>query len=107
MCGITLADFWNYSIDEIKIIITSYNQKQREEMKWQAQLNYSTAILIGRTTSAVLSNGKTKIPKIYELFPNLFEREKPPQQDWRIAKERLMNFANSHNKQRGEKLNDS
>lgn len=71
-------------------------------MQWEAELTYVNAMLVGRTTANVLS-GKNKIPQIYEVFPSLFGKPTPQQQNWHIAKERMLNFANAHNKKRGEK----
>lgn len=103
-CGISINDFWDLTIAEIKLIVKVENQKTENRTKEEARKIYSLASLIGVAFASnnPLCNGKVKYPKIYEVFPSLFEAEKPQQQDWRIAKERLLNFANAHNAKRGE-----
>lgn len=101
-CGISIDAFWNYTIDDVKLLIEAFNKREKNKMQWEAQQTYINAMLVGRTTANILSNGKSKIPQLYEVFPNLFDKPTPQQQDWRIAKERMMNYANAHNKKRGE-----
>jgi hypothetical protein len=101
-CGVGIKEFWDLTIKEVSILIEAYNKHQKEQLQWEAQLCYDNAMLIGRTTAFIMSGGKDKIPQKYEVFPTLFEKPTPQQQDWRIAKERLMNFAKAHNQKRGE-----
>ena len=42
-----------------------------------------------------------KFPAVQEAYPGLFE-EPDKVQDWRIAKERLMRYAEAHNRRRKE-----
>jgi hypothetical protein len=95
-----LDKFWTYTIEEIDLFIKTNNEREMNQLKETAQLNYINSILIGLSSSHFhpLTNGKPHIPELYEVYPNLFEKPKPQQQDWRIAKERLMKFANLHNK---------
>lgn len=48
---------------------------------------------------------KVNLPSISTLYPDLFEAQKPKQQDWRVAKANLLKFAQMHNK--GGLTNDS
>lgn len=91
------------TIAEINLYIETENIKRKEEEKRNALLIYNHAYLVGIAVSAFnpISDG-VKYPQIYEVFPEIFEREKPQQQDWRIAKERLLKFADAHNQKRGD-----
>ena len=70
------------------------------EQKMACANNYSLSILIRAAIGSALDS-KNKFPQIHEVFPDLFE-DTSKQQDWRIAKERMMKFANNHNKKRGQ-----
>ena len=41
-----------------------------------------------------------KIPKLNELYPDLFEKEKVVVEDWRVIKEKMMDYTENHNKKR-------
>lgn len=101
-CGIGIFDFWDYTLDELYLLLDAYNQRELRRMKEEAINTYMLADLIGASVSRLM-NEKAKYPQIYEVYPNLFEAPKEPQQqDWRVMKERMMKFANTHNTKRGE-----
>lgn len=83
------------------IILKAHNDRLLREQKRDCANNYSLAILIGNSVASILDK-KNKFPKIHEAFPELFEEMQPQQQDWRLAKERMLDFANHHNQKRGE-----
>jgi len=63
-------------------------QEQNEEMaQMLAWIAYNNAALI-----AVAVNDPKRFPKLEDAFPSLFE-QREQQQDWRIMKERMENFA--------------
>ena len=53
-----------------------------------ASIMYNGAALIG-----IAVNEPRKFPKIGDAFPGLFERKEQDQQDWRIMKQRMEDFA--------------
>ena len=57
-----------------------------------AWIAYSGAALTGTAV-----NQPNKFPKLEDAFPSLFERE--AQQDWRIMKERMGDFARTKHKE--------
>lgn len=75
------------------------------ELKENLILNYELANNIAMSVIKML-NGKTP-PKIEEIYPSLFlevseGEQKTKPQYWEIYKEQFIDFANSHNKKRGE-----
>ena len=63
-------------------------------------LQYKLADLIGASVARVISN-KAKFPSLYEAYPGAFDEEREAeskrQQDWRITKERLLQYTAAHN----------
>ena len=90
--GMTPTAFWTATITEIRQVLESRERCLKREMQQQAALDYRHAYLV-----AALFGGKS--PSIHEVYPALFEEEK--KQDWRIAKERLLRYAEAHNKKMG------
>lgn len=71
-----------------------------EQQKMQATLCYIQSQLIQFAVGGIINKDIT-MPKIYEVFPGLFtdkEIEENMQQDWRIAKENMMNYSEAFNK---------
>lgn len=101
-CGISLFDFWDLTFGEISLYISIHNKKEKLRIQEQAAFNYSLANLIGISVTRLMDKN-SKYPSIEEAYPNLFDslEVQPKQQDWRIAKERLMKYAEAHNNKRG------
>jgi len=78
------------STDEIALATQVRQEQNKEQAKMLAWAVYNGATLI-----AVAVNDPKKFPKIEDAFPNLFEKK--GQQDWRIMKERMEEFANVRN----------
>lgn len=90
---------------EISWIIDGYNQREKEELKANLIRDYHLAENIAGFVSLNL-NGK-KAPKIEEVYPRLFKDDTQPttQLALEIQKEKLIDFAVNHNKQRrGDKI---
>lgn len=74
----------------------------KKRLATRAALDYRMVDLIAPSVNRVLSKN-AKFPSAAEAYPGLIELERPAQQDWRIAKERLLRYAEAHNaKRRGE-----
>lgn len=90
---------------EISWIIDGYNQREKEELKANLIRDYRLAENIAGFVSLNL-NGKNA-PKIEEVYPRLFKDDAQPttQLALEIQKEKLIDFAVNHNKQRrGDKI---
>lgn len=101
MCGVKLFDFWDYTYGELISIIKAMNEKEMLRMKQEAMNTYILADLIGASVARLMDKNN-KYPAIHEVYPSLFEKPKPQQQDWQLTKARLLEYANAHNKKRSE-----
>ena len=89
----TPEGFWTSTLTEIRQVLESRERRLRLEMQRQAAMDYRHAFLVG----AVFAG---KAPPIHEAYPGLFEEKR---QDWRVAKERLMKYAEAHNRKMRKK----
>ena len=65
-------------------------QVKQEQNKEFAQL-LAWIVYNGAALTGVAVNDPKKFPKLEDAFPSLFEREE--QQDWRVMRERVAEFA--------------
>jgi len=102
-CGVNIFDFWELTYGEIILVVNNYKQKEKARIQETAYFNYALANLIGISVARLIDKNAV-YPSIHEVFPNIFvdAAVKPQQQDWRIAKDRMMKFTTAHNKKRGE-----
>lgn len=95
------------TIKEVILIIEAYNKRTTNELKQSLIMNYNLAQNIAVAVDCRL-NGK-KPPSLYETYPDLFKEEKEQEEENKKAlalalyKEQFIDFANHHNKMRGEK----
>lgn len=80
------------------LLVEAYNERKINQMRIDAHMCYMNANLV-RVAVGSMFDEKVKFPEAYECFPDLFEKpvEKPKQQDWRIMKEILMDYATAIN----------
>lgn len=102
--GISIEEFWRLSIADIQLTMEARQKKEEDRLKLRLESIYFQAVMAGVATSFYnpIGKGVEKIPELYECFPELFKYE-PKKQDWRVAKDRLLRFADAHNKQAREK----
>ena len=94
--GIPERAFWEMTFGEVTRAVESYNRRKQAADKERAAWDYRMAELIGASVSRLFGG---KYPAVHEAYPGLFE-ETAGGQDWRIAKERLMRYADNHNRRR-------
>lgn len=102
-CGIGAREYWELTYGEIVDTIEAYNAIEKRRTQESAALVHQLANLVGISVSRLVDKD-AKYPELHEAYPTLFEvpePQKPVQQDWRIAKERLMRYAQAHNKKVG------
>lgn len=85
--GVPLKDFEGLPVPMILEASRIQQEKERETWKTFAMMIYNLASLI-----TVGFHDPKHFPAIEEAFPQLFEAEKPVQQDWRIMKQRIEEF---------------
>lgn len=93
--GMTPTEFWSATLREIRQILESFQRRKRAELQQQAIMDYRHAYLVANVFAG-------KSLQLHEVYPGLFE-EPDRQQDWRIAKERLLRYADAHNRKRAVK----
>lgn len=91
----TPAEFWESTIAEIRDRMESHKRCEIAKVKQQAAMHYRLAALV---SSAIAG----KLPPIHEAYPGIYD---PPEakQDWRVAKVRLLKYADAHNRKRAVK----
>lgn len=97
--GISISEYWYLTYGEIKATIEAHQANTKLRIREQASLHHSLANLIGISV-ARLMNDKAEYPSLKEAYPGIFSDlvdEKEPQ-DWRIAKARLLQYAEANNK---------
>ena len=101
--GISISEYWYLTYGEIKATIDAHQANTRLHIREQASLHHSLANLIGISASRLM-NDKAEYPSLEEAYPGLFSDstlhngEKEAQQDWRLAKARLLQYAEANNK---------
>lgn len=105
-CGISIFDFWDMTYEEMRLVIDSFNRREKARVQEMASMNYQLGNLVGMSV-ARLFDEKAKYPTLFEAFPTLFDDLEidttPRQQDWRIMKDRLQQYATAHNTKIGGK----
>jgi hypothetical protein len=104
--GINEWDFWNMTYGEVERAIESKRRVQEREAKEKASYDYVLGNLIGISVARVY-NEDTKYPEIYDVYPNLFDKEKIEaeryQRTMELSAQRFMTFAKSFNDKFAEK----
>lgn len=105
IAGIKLDDYWNYTIVEILIIIDAYKARIKQEKQIDAFIMYQSVSLMQYSIASVLADKKEKenikfpsLEKTYSIIFDYEENEELNQQDYRIIKERLLEFAEINNR---------
>ena len=99
--GINISEYWYLTYGEIRATIDAHQANTKLRIREQASLHHSLANLIGISV-ARLMNDKVEYPSLKEAYPGLFSDivEEPVQQDWRLAKARLLQYAEANNKKK-------
>ena len=85
------------TLGEITGAIESHARRQERALQERAAMDYRLAELIGRSVSRLYGG---KYPDASEAYPGILEPAEPQVQDWRIAKERLLQYSEAHNRKR-------
>lgn len=90
-CGVGVFEFWELTYEEIVLIIQNYSTIQKEQRQDKAVGDYTLAYLVGCAFGG-------KLPDIEEIHPHLFDKPKANNNSWILQKERMLDYANWHNK---------
>lgn len=103
--GVSIADFWDSSLDELIDIIDCYNRKKLNEHRERLAIAEISNVQLGEIISSMFSKD-VKIRTVQQLAPQLFdglvddkERQK---REWRMHMEKMREFTIRHNQRRKE-----
>lgn len=89
------------TLAEVIRAIESYNRRYKAREREQAAYDYILADAIGKSVSRIYSSS-AKMPKIYELYPALFDSDEAKEQEQvrrdELSVLRFKQFAAAHNK---------
>lgn len=99
--GISVFEFWDYTLAELLDLFEAYRQRKEEETKNKLAENYNLAYMVSIFNNRA-DQGKPP-PSLQQIFPNMFEElendeETKKQNELIILKERMLDFAEIHNK---------
>lgn len=96
-CGISEAAYWDMTIAELCRAVESRNRVRKEEEREKAMFDYILANAIGQSVARIYSSS-CKMPRIYELYPSLFDEEQEQQTIDELSSMRFRQFVEAHNK---------
>lgn len=103
-CGIPEKDYWEMTIAELIRAVDSYKRRYRTQERQRAAFDYLLADAVGRSVARIYSSS-ARMPKLYEMYPSLFESEEIQEQEQarrdEISALRFKQFAQAFNKRKG------
>lgn len=88
------------TIAELIRTIESYNRRYTTQQRQQAAFDYILADAVGRSVARLYSSA-AKMPKLYELYPSLFDSEEAQEKEQamrdKLSAMRFKQFAQAHN----------
>lgn len=88
------------TIAELIRAVDSYKRRYRTQERQQAAFDYLLADAVGRSVSRIYSSS-ARMPKLYELYPALFDSEEIQEQEQTRRDElsvlRFKQYAQAHN----------
>lgn len=101
-CKINMFEFWEMTYGEIVMTIEAYRENERLRIREVASFNWNLGNLIGLSVNRLMDKN-AEYPSLKESFPSVFsdlEDEEPVQQDWQVAKARILQYAEANNKKK-------
>lgn len=109
--GLKEFEFWDMTFAELTRYFESRKRVEEKRLQEKASFDYIQAQLITRGISCLFSSS-AQMPKVYEVYPTLFEAEIIKQNEANkrveLSAARFKQFAETHNKKfnRGEQKNE-
>ena len=106
-CGIDIRLFYDYTLKEIKLLIKAYNDRISDNLKIQAQMDYTSNLTLANFIGTMLSKD-SKPPEFEELYSFLYTDEEVEEiQDAkeRAEQERQMKIQQAYWKAFAEQFN--
>lgn len=73
-CGIGIEEFYEYTLGDIKLLMKAHQERQMEQLKLQAQMDYTQSITIANFVACMFSKD-AQPPKFEELYSFLYSKE--------------------------------
>jgi hypothetical protein len=105
-CNINVLDFWTMTYGEISDLVDACRENDRLRIREVASFNHSLANLVGLSVARLMDK-KSKYPTLKESYPNIFkdlEDNKPVIENAEVTKAKMLKYAESNNKKRGDLL---
>lgn len=102
-CGISIYDFYEYTLKEVELLIEAYNDK----LKVQARMDFTSNITMASLIGCMFSKD-AKMPKFEDMYSFLFdeeELEEIEQEKIRIEQERKIKLQQAYFRAYMEKHN--
>lgn len=103
--GVSIAMFWDSSIDELIDIIDCYNRRKLNEQRERLAISEISNIQLGDIISAMFSKD-AKIRTVQQLAPELFDgvidETERQEREWRMHMQKMREFTTRHNQRRKE-----
>lgn len=98
--GLREHEFWDMTLAELTNYFESFKRRQKTDQQEKATFDYILGDLIGRSIARVY-NADNTYPKIYEIYPTLFDKEEMEQAEFNRRMElsalKLQEFTKSFN----------
>ena len=99
-------EFWDMTLQELENYFESRRRVLKAEQQERATFDYLLGDLIGRSIARIY-NSENTYPKIYEIYPSLFNKEEIEQAEFdrrmELSALKLQEFTKSFNKKFNKK----
>ena len=72
--GIGIEEFYEYTLGDVKLLMKAHQERQMEQLKLQAQMDYTQSITIANFVGCMFSKD-AQPPKFEELYSFLYSKE--------------------------------
>ena len=72
--GIGIEEFYEYTLGDVKLLMKAHQERQMEQLKLQAQMDYTQSITIANFVGCMFSKD-AKPPSFEELYSFLYSKE--------------------------------
>ena len=72
--GIGIEEFYEYTLGDVKLLMKAHQERQMEQLKLQAQMDYTQSITIANFVACMFSKD-AQPPKFEELYSFLYSKE--------------------------------
>ena len=114
--GIGIEEFYEYTLGDVKLLMKAHQEREMEQLKIQAQMDYTQSITIANFVACMFSK-EAQPPKFEELYSFLYsekeleeidkaKEEMKRQQQLEAEKAGWLAWAESFNKKQEQKENN-